>query len=69
MPNVYKIVVTGGPCGGKTTVISNIKSTFQGDLLVINTPEIATMTFNSGANIVPSNFSDETHRNITRLIC
>ena len=28
MPNIYRIVVTGGPCGGKTTVISNIKATF-----------------------------------------
>lgn len=69
MPTVYRIVVTGGPCGGKTTVISNIKSTFQGEFLVINVPEIATMTFNAGANIVPNNFTDETHRHITRLIC
>ncbi len=69
MPNIYRIVVTGGPCGGKTTVISSIKTTFQGDFLVINTPEIATMTFNSGANIVPSNFTEDTHRTITKLIC
>jgi hypothetical protein len=69
MPTVHRIVVTGGPCGGKTTVISSIKSTFQGDFIVMNVPEVATMTFNSGANIIPTNFSDETHKSITRLIC
>lgn len=69
MPTVYRIVVTGGPCGGKTTVISSIKSTFQGDFIVMNVPEVATMTFNSGANIIPNNFSEVTHKRITTLIC
>ncbi|OIO49874.1 MAG: hypothetical protein CO042_00605 [Parcubacteria group bacterium CG_4_9_14_0_2_um_filter_41_8] len=40
------IVITGGPCSGKTTVISAIKEQFQDEILII--PEIATILLEGG---------------------
>ena len=43
---MIKIVLTGGPCGGKTVVQSAIKKEF-GDLAIL-VPEIATLLINNG---------------------
>jgi predicted ATPase len=41
-----KIVITGGPCGGKTTVIERLKKDFGRGLVFA--PEVATQVLNSG---------------------
>ncbi|MBI2624475.1 ATP-binding protein [Candidatus Parcubacteria bacterium] len=41
-----KIVITGGPCGGKSTVLAVLKEKFAGAALVV--PEGATMLLNGG---------------------
>lgn len=41
-----KIVVTGGPCGGKTTVMTAIQSEFRGQVMLV--PEVATLLLEGG---------------------
>ncbi len=41
-----KIVVTGGPCGGKSTVLSALREEFVGRVVLV--PEVATMLLGSG---------------------
>ncbi|MEI6296610.1 MAG: ATP-binding protein [bacterium] len=41
-----KIVITGGPCGGKTTVISALGVEFEKEVAVV--PEVATMLLEGG---------------------
>lgn len=41
-----KIVLTGGPCAGKTTVLNVLKQEFAGQILVI--PEAATLLLSGG---------------------
>ena len=50
---VYKIVLTGGPCGGKTSSLEKIKNHFKDEIKVITIPELATVTIESGMTIVP----------------
>lgn len=66
---VYKIVLTGGPCSGKTTAESTIRETFQNEFIVYNLPEVATMTITSGVNIIPTNYTPESHFELTKSIC
>lgn len=66
---VYKVVLTGGPCSGKTTAMSTIKQYFSDDFVVYTLPEVATMTITSGVNIIPTNYTPYTHRVLTRSIC
>lgn len=48
MPNIYKVVLTGGPCGGKTTLLSLASTKFkQQGLNVLVVPEAASIIFNS----------------------
>lgn len=54
MPRVFKIVLTGGPCGGKTTSIERIKEYFKNELKVFVIQELATTTISSGMSIIPS---------------
>jgi len=58
---VYKICLTGGPCGGKTTSIAHIKEKLGSNFMVYTLPEIATMTFGSGVTIAPQEFTEDTH--------
>lgn len=50
--DIPRIVLTGGPCGGKTTGISYLQEKF-GDMgfSVICVPETATEVFKSGVQI------------------
>lgn len=55
--DLIKIVLTGGPCGGKTTAISRLMEWLNGlGYCVAVTPESATELINSG--IKPEKFSD-----------
>lgn len=53
-PNIYKIVLTGGPCSGKTTTLASIYEKFSSKINVICVPETATMTFKAGVKINPA---------------
>lgn len=68
MAKIYKIVLTGGPCGGKTTSLEKIKAFFHDDIKVISVHEIATMTLESGMSLMPENFNEETHKELTKSI-
>lgn len=47
--NIYKIVLTGGPCAGKTTVLKEIKKLLKNDgYHVITIPETATYLISNG---------------------
>eukprot|EP00753_Platysulcus_tardus_P022229 PLAT9434.1.p1 GENE.PLAT9434.1~~PLAT9434.1.p1 ORF type:complete len:548 (-),score=274.68 PLAT9434.1:636-2084(-) len=49
-PPVYKIVLTGGPCGGKTTCMSKLRDRLESlGYLVMLVPESATLLFSAGA--------------------
>lgn len=65
----FKICLTGGPCSGKTTSLARILQTFSPEFTVYTLPEVATMTFSSGVTIIPSEFTEETHRTFTTGIC
>ena len=62
---VYRIVMTGGPCSGKTTGIASIRYQFENDFIVFRIPEIATMTIESGVNIIPVNYQEDEHKILT----
>ena len=48
-PPLFKVVLTGGPCGGKTTAKSEIKARFESlGFLVLCGPEAATLLFGGG---------------------
>ena len=66
---IYRIVLTGGPCAGKTTAMAKIKTTFEQDFLVYRVPEVATMTIESGVNIIPTNYDENDHSVFTKAIC
>ena len=47
--NIVKIVITGGPCGGKTTALEHIKKIFsEKGWTVLFVPETATELINTG---------------------
>ena len=49
MKKIYKIVMTGGPCAGKTTALKKINEEFSGcGLTVLNIPETATELISGG---------------------
>ena len=48
-PPQYRVVLTGGPCGGKTTALSEIKARLEAlGFLVLCIPEAATLLFSGG---------------------
>ncbi len=48
-PPLYRIVLTGGPCGGKTSALTRLKSRLEElGFLVVCVPETATMLFGGG---------------------
>lgn len=57
MGKVWKIVLTGGPCAGKTTALSDIMEKFSSHMSVFCIPEMATLTFRAGVAIQPSLYS------------
>lgn len=49
-PVLYRIVLTGGPCGGKTTALAEIKARLESlGFLILCVPEVATLLFGGGA--------------------
>lgn len=61
--------MTGGPCAGKTTALAQIKNTFEQEFIVYRVPEVATITIESGVNIIPSNYDESEHYLVTKAIC
>ena len=54
---IYRFVVTGGPCAGKTTCLSRMSQFLRArGFSVYSVPEAATLLFSNGA----SQFTDET---------
>ena len=70
-PMVWKIVLTGGPCGGKTTALSIIADRLRSlGLQVFTVPENATMFSNSGAGFpVHSHKEHQLTWETSRMIC
>lgn len=49
-PELYRVVLTGGPCGGKTTALAEIKARLEAlGFLILCLPEVATLLFGGGA--------------------
>ena len=49
-PVLYRVVLTGGPCGGKTTALAEIKARLESlGFLILCMPEVATLLFGGGA--------------------
>jgi thymidylate kinase len=46
MSKITKIVITGGPCAGKTSVINALQAEFEGRVLFV--PEVATILLSGG---------------------
>ena len=60
-PRVHRIVITGGPCAGKTTAMAKLSLRLQNmgfDVFVV--PEVATLTITGGAK--PGNYTKKQHR-------
>jgi CYTH domain-containing protein/predicted ATPase len=52
MSKIFKIVLTGGPCGGKTSAIPILKKFLQDKgWKVYTTPEVATLASDNGVNL------------------
>ena len=68
---ISKIVLTGGPCGGKTTAMAFLKRKFEDKgYRVIVVPEAATLCINGGLSPVnPSIGSEIGQRAILSTIC
>lgn len=56
---LYKVVLTGGPCAGKTTAKALILERFSSQMNVVCLPELASMTFKSGIKINPATYNFE----------
>lgn len=56
--NLHKLLITGGPCAGKTTALAELhKDLLQLGFLVLTVPEAATILMKGGALIISSAFS------------
>lgn len=56
MNNIKKIVLTGGPCAGKTTALVRIIEHFSGlGYKVFTIPEVPTMFTQAGMNYLTDN--------------
>jgi hypothetical protein len=56
---IWKIVLTGGPCSGKTTSLASIYEKFGQEIDIVAIPETATMTFKAGIKINPETYTFE----------
>lgn len=58
--DIYRIVITGGPCAGKTTAITTVADRLRElGYATFIVPEAASLIFGSGANIMLNKFSEE----------
>lgn len=49
LESLYRVVLTGGPCGGKTTALAMLKERLESfGFLVVTVPEAATLLFSGG---------------------
>jgi len=67
-PKVYKVCLTGGPCAGKTSASSMLKDRLSSRYEMFFLPEMASLTIHAGVNIIPSEFTPETHQIFTESI-
>ena len=52
MPRIHKVVLTGGPCGGKSTALPELAKPFKAQgLNVVTIPELATFMYNNGIKL------------------
>ncbi len=52
MPEITKIVITGGPCAGKTTAMSRLMEDFtEREFRVLCAPEAATILVSCGVSV------------------
>ena len=58
---IYQIVLTGGPCSGKTSALNRLKILFEKNFIVYRVPELATLTLESGVNLLPSSYETKIH--------
>ncbi len=58
--NIYRIVLTGGPCGGKTTSLNALKERYEAKgFRVIIAPELPTLTMQGGGMIIMGKLSTD----------
>lgn len=58
---IFKFVITGGPCAGKSSCLRFLSDRFHPKYEVFIVPETATSTIMSGFNINPARFSKSAH--------
>ena len=59
MVKIYRVVLTGGPCGGKSTSLARITDRFRGlGYQVFCVPEAATLLITGGLGLVAENIGD-----------
>ena len=59
-PKVHKILLTGGPCAGKTTLLAKLQSILDNKgYRVYSVPEAATMMMTAGTNLDSSKESSD----------
>lgn len=68
VPKIYKICLTGGPCGGKSSACSYIKEKLGDRFILYFLPEVAATTVIAGVVIIPSEFTPDTHTVFTQGI-
>lgn len=57
---IYKIVITGGPCAGKTTSLDRIRQEMsEKGYRVFSVPEVPTMVVQAGGMILMSKFNTQ----------
>ena len=67
-PRLYRVVLTGGPCGGKTTALTEIKARLEAlGFLILCVPEAATLMFGNGARVWDESSAFVFQRNLIRL--
>lgn len=66
---IYKICLTGGPCSGKTVALNHLRAKFADKYSVLVIPEICTSTSDTGFNINPSRFTEETKKAFNYSLC
>ena len=67
--SVYKIVLTGGPCSGKTTALAELREAFSKDFAVYTVPEVATTAITAGVALAPGNLTPEQSLELNGAVC
>ena len=70
VPNPFRVVLTGGPCGGKTTSLTQLRARLESDgYSVFVVPEIPSLLIGGGANLgaLPLNAFKQFETNVLSL--